>query len=102
MMDDLRDYRYYADDLIHPSNLAIQYIWELFGNHFLEKKEDRLRQNIRKVKQAIQHRSFNPTSEAHQKFVASQLKAINKIQNKAPNLNLEPAKNHFLGQLVDS
>lgn len=101
MMDDLRDYRYYADDLVHPSNLAIDYIWEQFSEHYLEKKEASLRKNIGKVKRAVQHRSFNPTSDAHQKFLQQQLRAIDRILKKAPNLNLEPAKKHFLAQLID-
>lgn len=101
MMDDLRDYRYYADDLVHPSNLAIEYIWEQFSEQYLFTKEASLRKSITKVQKAIRHRSFNPTSERHQKFVQQQLNAIDKIQKKAPNLNLDSAKTHFLDQLID-
>ena len=100
MMDDLRDYRYYADDLVHPSRLAIEYIWEAFANHYLEEEEAPLRKNIYKLQKAMQHRSFNPSSSGHQKFVQQQLKNIQKIKTKIPTLNLEVAQNHFLNQLI--
>ena len=100
MMDDLRDYRYYADDLVHPSNLAVEYIWEVFSNSYLEAQEEPLRKSIRKLQNAMQHRSFNPSSNGHQKFVQQQIKNIQKIKNKIPALNLEAAQNHFLSQLI--
>lgn len=100
MMDDLRDYRYYADDLVHPSNLAVEYIWEAFSNSYLEEQEDALRKNIHKLQNAMQHRSFNPSSNGHQKFVQQQIKNIQKIKTKIPTLNLEAAQNHFLNQLL--
>ncbi|BDS14334.1 GSCFA domain-containing protein [Aureispira anguillae] len=100
MMDDLRDYRYYADDLVHPSKLAIQYIWEHFANHYLDPKELAIRNSIAKLQKAIQHRPFNPKSNGHQKFVLQQLKNIDKIQKKVPTLNLETAKQHFSEQLI--
>lgn len=100
MMDDLRDYRYYADDLVHPSKLAIQYIWEHFANHYLDPKESAIRNSITKLQKAIQHRPFNPKSNGHQKFVLQQLKNIDKIQKKVPTLNLETAKQHFSEQLI--
>lgn len=102
MMDDLRDYRYYADDLVHPSKLAIEYIWETFTNSYLEPTEAPLRKNIYKLQKAIQHRSFNPTSSGHQKFVQQQLKNIKKIKSKVPSINLKAAQNHFLNQLIES
>ncbi|MCH2022328.1 MAG: GSCFA domain-containing protein [Saprospiraceae bacterium] len=102
MMDDLRDYRYYADDMIHPSNLAVEYIWELFSKYYLNEKEDKLRQSLKKLNKTILHRSFNPTSVAHQNFVKQQLKSIERIQKRAPTLNLDKAKKHFLAQLIDS
>ena len=100
MMDDLRDYRYYADDLVHPSRLAIEYIWEVFAKHYLEEQEAPLRKKIHTLQKAMQHRSFNPTSIGHQKFVQQQLKNIQKIQTKIPSLNLEPAQKHFFDQLI--
>lgn len=100
MMDDLRDYRYYADDLVHPSRLAVEYIWEGFANNYLEEKEAPLRKSIAKLQKAMQHRSFNPSSNGHQKFVQQQLRNIQKIQTKIPTVNLEGAQKHFLNQLI--
>ncbi len=102
MMDDLRDYRYYADDMIHPGNPAIDFIWELFKKYCFDGKDDALRNSIVKIHKAMQHRSFNPASARHQKFVEQQLKQIDKIQKKADYLNIESVKNHFIAQLIAS
>jgi N-glycosylase/DNA lyase len=48
----------------------------------------------------MDHRSFNPSSNGHQKFVQQQLKNIQKIQTKLPSLNLELAQKHFSNQLI--
>lgn len=102
MMDDLRDYRYYTDDLIHPSSLAIEYIWETFAQSYLAPEEASLRKNIYKLHKAIQHKSFNPSSSSHQKFVQQQLKNIQKIKTKVPSLDLKQAESHFLNQLIQT
>lgn len=69
MMDDLRDYRYYEKDLIHPNEQAVDYIWEKFSNHFFTDSTRELIQKIDKILKAEQHRPFNPDSDAHQLFV---------------------------------
>jgi len=100
MMDDLRDYRYYADDLVHPSRLAIDYIWKLFSEHYLAPKEAALRKKIGKLQAAMTHRPFNPHSDAHQKFIQQQLQQIETIHRKAPFINLDKARQHFKTQLI--
>lgn len=102
MMDDLRDYRYYADDLVHPSRLAIDYIWELFSGHYLTPKEATLRKKLTKLQTAMTHRPFNPHSEAHQKFIRQQLQQIETIHKKVPFINLDTAIQHFQQQLITS
>lgn len=70
MMDDLRDYRYYEKDLIHPNEQAIDYIWEKFGAVYFEQKTTDLLQKIAKINRAKQHRPFNPESAEHQVFLS--------------------------------
>ena len=75
MMDELRDYRFYADDMLHPSGLAIEYIWEKFSHAFFEKKTLELINEWMKIRQALEHKPFNPDSEQYQSFLAqTQLK----------------------------
>lgn len=69
MMDDLRDYRYYDKDLIHPSEQAIDFIWEKFSNHFFDENTNNIINKIDKIKNALNHRPFNPNSNEHQLFL---------------------------------
>jgi hypothetical protein len=78
LMDDLRDYRFYKSDLVHPSNNAIQYIWERFVATFFSDSTVNTMSKVEKLIQAANHRPFNPKSEAHQKFI---VKTISSMEN---------------------
>ena len=73
LIDDLRDYRYYADDLAHPSKMAIDYVWERFCEYALTDKAQRLLPQIEQIVSAAEHRPFNPESEAHKAFCQKML-----------------------------
>ena len=70
MMDELRDYRFYADDMLHPSSLAVEYIWQQLVGHYFS---DAARQFLREwapLKAALGHRPFNPDSDDYRRFLA--------------------------------
>ena len=69
MMDELRDYRFYGEDMIHPNETAINYIWEKFKQVWLNKKTSKIMDEVDVVQKCLQHKPFNPNSEAHQKFL---------------------------------
>lgn len=89
LIDDLRDYRFYADDMVHPSNKAIDYIWEKIGDHILDPADEKLRADIIKIVRAACHRPFNADSEQHIKFLTSQAKTVEKILESFPKLDFE-------------
>ena len=89
MMDDLRDYRFYADDMLHPSNMAINYIWDQFSKTFFDNKTFEIISEIEKVTKAENHRPFNPDSTNHLKFIEQIREKKRKILNKYPYLNLD-------------
>ena len=68
IMDELRDYRFYADDMIHPNPTAINYIWKKFQEVWISKDTSKILEAVDEVQKGIQHIPFNPKSEAHQKF----------------------------------
>ncbi len=68
MMDELRDYRFYKEDLIHPSTTAITIIWERFKNVWISEATNSLQKEIDSIQKGLRHRSFNPESEAHKEF----------------------------------
>ena len=67
--DELRDYRFYAPDMIHPSEQAVEYIWQRFGETFFGEDTRRFMEEWRPVKEALGHRPFNPASEEYKEFL---------------------------------
>jgi hypothetical protein len=95
MMDDLRDYRFYDSDLLHPNTIATDYIWELFIKFMLSKNCNALISEIEKVVKAAKHRVRNPHSEANKKFALDNLKLIDNLSSSNPHINLETEKKYF-------
>lgn len=82
MMDDLRDYRFYKSDMLHPSEDAEEYIWNKFVNSFLDESTKDFIKQWQPIQTALQHKPFHPKSIAHQSFLRntlSQLEALQKI-----------------------
>jgi len=82
MMDELRDYRFYAEDMIHPSQTAIDYIWKRFSETYISEEALLTLQEIESIQKALNHRSFNPESEQHKKFLKQLQQRIDTIQNR--------------------
>ncbi len=84
MMDELRDYRFYADDMIHPSSLAIEYIWGRFSEHFLSSGSQLILKEWQEIKKAINHKPFQPQSEAYKRFISQTLLKAEALHDKFP------------------
>lgn len=84
MMDELRDYRFYADDLLHPSDLAIEYIWERFSQNYIDESGFADMKIIDSIQKSLQHRPFNPESEQFQIFKEKLKQKIQQITQKYP------------------
>jgi GSCFA family len=80
MIDELRDYRFYASDLIHPSETAIGYITEKFSETYFSKKTQEICAEWRKINESRQHRPLNASSKAHQLF-------LNKLYDKVKDFS---------------
>ncbi|HKJ07065.1 MAG TPA: GSCFA domain-containing protein [Flavobacteriaceae bacterium] len=70
MMDDLRDYRFYNEDMLHPNNLAIDYIWEQLKSVWLNESTASIIKKVESVQKALAHKPFNPNSQAYTDFLA--------------------------------
>ncbi len=84
MMDELRDYRFYAEDMLHPSQIAIDYIWERFKETSISETVYTTMDAVETIQKSLQHRPFNPNSESHQKFVANLKEKITKLVAQYP------------------
>ena len=69
MLDELRDYRFYKEDMLHPNALAINYIWDRFHKVWVSEEANGTMQEVEHIQKGLEHRSFNPKSEAHQLFL---------------------------------
>ena len=82
MMDDLRDYRFYDTDMLHPSASAVEYIWELFQQSYFSDDTRPFIEDWRKIRNALHHKPFFPDSKEHQKFLRSTIKKLKSFQEK--------------------
>lgn len=82
MMDELRDYRFYDEDLIHPNATAVKYIWDKFQNVWISKEASKTMETVDEIQKGMLHRPFNPNSEAHQSF-------LHKLELKRQKLKME-------------
>jgi hypothetical protein len=100
VMDDLRDYRFYNSDLIHPNRIATDYIWEKFSNTICSKNCLQTMKEVSKIVSAKNHRVRNINSTEHQNFVSSTINKINLLQKKYNHLSLQEDLDYFNSQKI--
>jgi len=86
MMDELRDYRFYTEDMIHPNTTAINYIWEKFQYTWISHESEKTLEEVAAIQKGLAHKSFNPNSEAHQKFLVKLQTKIVQLQQEFPQI----------------
>ena len=80
MMDELRDYRFYAQDMLHPNEVAIDYIWSQFKKSTISETIYGTMDDVENIQKGLLHRSFNPDSESHLKFLTKLREKITKLE----------------------
>ena len=99
MIDDLRDYRFYAEDLVHPNYHATQYIWGKFVEVCISENTQQLLKSVQEISIAYQHKPFNPSTAAHQKFLMKYATLVQQLNEKNPELDLQTELNYFVSGL---
>jgi len=94
-MDELRDYRFFADDMLHPSNVAINYIWERFSEVFFSKTTSELNNKIDTIIFASHHRVFNPNTTEHVLFCKNMISKIENLVKEYPELDFSEEERFF-------
>lgn len=84
MMDELRDYRFYGEDMLHPNQTAIDYIWIKFFENYISESEFSLMNEICSIQKGLKHRPLNKNTENHQKFIDNLTKKMQLIKNQHP------------------
>jgi hypothetical protein len=96
VMDDLRDYRFYNDDMLHPSISAINYIWESFAGCYMDNNTINTWKEVVKITKAFNHRFLSDSDIKKKYFAEKILKQISDLKIKIPSIDFSIEENHFL------
>lgn len=97
LLDDLRDYRFYGRDLLHPSEEAEDYVWQKFSQTYFSEKIRGFIKEWEAIRRALAHRPFNPESAAHQQFIR---KTIQKLEGLSYQVDVQNEISLLKSQLV--
>ena len=86
VLDELRDYRYVAEDMVHPSEIAIKYIWERFCESMITKESRQIMPEIEKITKSLNHRPLHPDSNEYNIFMEKLEQRIKEIRIKYPDI----------------
>ncbi|MFY9151812.1 MAG: GSCFA domain-containing protein [Prolixibacteraceae bacterium] len=100
MMDELRDYRFYAEDMLHLSPVATDYIFDRFTRSLITKESVEISKMVQKIRKAFLHRPVNPATKEFERFVRSNLNEIWAMKSKFPELNFTEELNYFERELA--
>jgi GSCFA family len=95
VMDDLRDYRFFAEDLVHPNYYATQYVWEKFVDTCINEDTKKLMQEITEVNTAFNHKPFNATSNQHKMFLETFYNKVKILQQQNSHLDFSKELAYF-------
>lgn len=84
ILDELRDYRFYSEDMLHPSAQAVEYIWQQLVEHYLSPRARQFLQEWAPLKAALAHRPFNPDGEEYRAFMDKTMLKVAELQKKYP------------------
>lgn len=89
LLDELRDYRFYKEDMLHPSDQAVSYIWDCFRQCYFDEASCRYAAQWEALSRALAHRPLHPESEAYRQFLCKTMLKIETLQKKYPNFAIE-------------
>ena len=95
VIDDLRDYRFYAEDMVHPNYAATNYVWEKFVTAAIDESSQLLMKEINQLNAAMSHKPFNPTSAAHKKFLGINLQKLALLKTQLPQVDFTAEETYF-------
>lgn len=86
VMDILRDYRFFKEDMVHPNDQAVKIVWSTFEKYIFNEETQKLNSEVQKLNRMKQHRSLHPDSEEDKKFRESVVEFESKLKNNYPNI----------------
>lgn len=100
VLDDLRDYRFFAEDMVHPNYTATRYVWERFSQAAFDADTRQLMEEINQVNAGLAHKSFHPQTPAHQAFLRQVLEKIDRLTARYPHLDFTSEREQLMRDLI--
>lgn len=97
MLDDLRDYRFYKSDMIHPSEEAEEYIWNKFSDSFFDNPTKEFIKKWKPIHTALQHKAFNAGTSGHQSFLT---KTLTQLEELSKTVNFDKEIDSIKSQII--
>lgn len=95
VLDDLRDYRFFKEDMVHPNEQALQYVWEHFLKACVQPSSQEVARQVAELLRAKGHKPFNPESPAHKQFLQAMAKKARALQEQNPSLDFGDLLRYF-------
>jgi len=84
LMDELRDYRFYKEDMVHPNPIAINYIWKKFQSIWIDAEATPIMQDVNQLQKGLAHKPFNPSATEHKLFLSTLTKKAQALESRFP------------------
>ncbi len=95
MMDELRDYRFYDEDMVHPSATAVRFIWNRFVEQYISSQAQEIMKEVDQIVRAMEHRPLHPQSASFRTFMAGYARRTGQLQKQYPFLDLSQEYTYF-------
>lgn len=95
VVDDLRDYRFYAEDMVHPNYLATRYVWEKFCASCINGRSREVMKELEQLSMALNHKPLHPDSVEHDKFKKKYKEIAQSLAIRFPSIDFSKEINHF-------
>ena len=89
LLDELRDYRFYAEDMVHPSEVAVRYVWERFVQSCISTDALQIMEESENIRKSLAHKPFHPESDEYKRFLGQIVLKIDRLNGKYPYLDFQ-------------
>lgn len=99
VIDELRDYRFYEEDMMHPNSVAHDWIWSQFSATYFSKSTENINKEWSSIRKSLEHRPLHPDTDTYRDFILQTSRKLDEFAKKYPMLNCEEDKQFVLKQL---
>ncbi len=99
VLDELRDYRFYADDMLHPSSQAVEYIWERFAATYFDEETLHFLERWKRLQKSLAHRSLHPGTESERRFLQTTLTRLDELAREYPFLSFSTERQELMRRI---